>query len=83
MNETKQIVVRLCEIDMDYMLEAIDFGPRLGQLSLLQYKNAIFHERCLTKNSDDSDSTGLRLHGGAHIAIRFLLAVDIGLHSGR
>ena len=53
--------------------EAIDFGPAVGTKSIVQFSGGAFHNACLQENSKVDDSTGLRIHSGAHVAIRFLL----------
>lgn len=53
--------------------EAIDFGPTVGIKSIVQFSGGAFHNACLQANSKVDDSTGLRIHSGAHVAIRFLL----------
>lgn len=53
--------------------EAIDFGPGIGIKEIVQYAGGAFHNACLQANSKVDDSTGLRLHSGAHVAIRFLI----------
>lgn len=48
-----------------------DSGDK-GHISILQLNGQAFHERCLSSNSISVDNTGLRLHGGTIVAIRFL-----------
>jgi ribosomal protein L11 methylase PrmA len=56
--------------------ERIDFGPLIGELELRQVSGADFHSLCLSKNSHDRDSTGLRMHAGAHLTTRMLLLLS-------
>ena len=53
--------------------ETIDFGPVSGIADIIQLSGEAFQSACLQANSKINDSTGLRIHGGAHVAIRFLL----------
>jgi predicted nicotinamide N-methyase len=53
--------------------ETIDFGPFSGIKDIIQLSGDAFQCACLQANSKIDDSTGLRIHGGAHVAIRFLL----------
>lgn len=57
--------------------EIIDLGFKNGSgdsvsIPLHQFKGSIFHQKCLQVNSQTCDSTGLRLHGGTHVAVRML-----------
>lgn len=54
-------------------IEKIDFGPSSGTTDIVQLSGEAFQSACLQANSMIDDSTGLRIHGGAHVAIRFLL----------
>jgi len=55
------------------VMEVIDFGSNLNSsLPLYQYESSLFHSKCLQVNSQVNDSTGLRLHGGAHVAVRMI-----------
>jgi predicted nicotinamide N-methyase len=53
--------------------ETIDFGPFSGITDIIQLSGEAFQCACLQANSMTDDSTGLRIHGGAHVAVRFLL----------
>ena len=53
--------------------EASDFGPAVGTTGFVQFSGGAFHNACLQANSKVDDSTGLRIHSGARVAIRFLL----------
>jgi hypothetical protein len=57
-----------------YCIETVDFGPVVGDRSVYQACGSVFQAACLQENSSSSDCTGLRIHAGAHIAIRFLIA---------
>lgn len=48
------------------------FGHLIGEIEISQMKSTVFNESCLQSNSNETDSTGLRLHAGAHIEVRFL-----------
>lgn len=56
--------------------ERVYFGPLIGELELRQVSGADFHSLCLSKNSHDRDSTGLRMHAGAHLTTRLLLLLS-------
>lgn len=58
---------------MEDCTEIIDFGPNCGNVNVTQLPGDVFHKACLQVNSLHADNTGLRMHGGAHVAIRFLL----------
>ena len=58
---------------MEDCTEIIDFGPHCGKVNVIQLAGDVFHKACLQTNSFNADNTGLRMHGGAHVAIRFLL----------
>jgi predicted nicotinamide N-methyase len=53
--------------------EAVDFGPSFGETEIVQFSGSAFHNACLQSNCQDDDGTGLRIHAGAHVAVRFLL----------
>lgn len=54
-------------------IETIDFGPLSGITDIIQLSGEAFQCACLQANSTIDDSTGLRMHGGAHVAVRFIL----------
>lgn len=62
---------------MQGVSEIVDFGPSLGTEQIVQLAGEAFHNACLQVNSKNVDNTGLRIHAGAHVAIRFLLANSI------
>jgi predicted nicotinamide N-methyase len=53
--------------------EEVDFGKKIGLKNICQLTGHAHQIACLQVNSKDIDNTGLRIHGGAHVAIRFLL----------
>jgi predicted nicotinamide N-methyase len=53
--------------------EEVDFGKGIGLKNICQLTGHAHQIACLQVNSKDTDNTGLRIHGGAHVAIRFLL----------
>ena len=57
----------------DIIVEVIDLGISSSSgVPLYQYEGSVFQSKCLQVNSRVNDSTGLRLHGGAHVAVRML-----------
>lgn len=58
---------------MKNCVEKVNFGPNFGDVDVVQLAADAFHNACLQVNSISTDNTGLRMHAGAHVAIRFLL----------
>jgi predicted nicotinamide N-methyase len=52
--------------------ELVYFGSSHGSIDIVQSTGDTYCKACLQVNSKDKDNTGLRIHGGAHAAIRFL-----------
>jgi predicted nicotinamide N-methyase len=57
---------------MEWQKEEVYFGERIGTKEVYQFAERAFYDRCLQKNSTDSDSTGLRIYAGAQVFIRFM-----------
>jgi 2-polyprenyl-3-methyl-5-hydroxy-6-metoxy-1,4-benzoquinol methylase len=57
---------------MEWQKEEVYFGERIGTRGVYQFVERAFYDRCLQKNSSDSDSTGLRIYAGAQVFIRFM-----------
>ena len=53
--------------------EKICFGGYLGDCELLQLTGTEFSDLCKQDSENDDDNTGLRVHGGSHVLIRFLV----------
>ena len=70
------------ELPLQTCTEKINFGELFGDFEICQCSAVEFHRACLQSNSNESDNTGLRIHAGAHVAIRFLLRYPI-LISGK
>mmetsp|Transcript_21241 Transcript_21241/g.20558 ORF Transcript_21241/g.20558 Transcript_21241/m.20558 type:complete len:316 (-) Transcript_21241:12-959(-) len=64
-------------------LEEVDFGKGVGLKNICQFTGHAHQRACLQVNSKDIDNTGLRIHGGAHVAIRFLLKYPEFIQSKR
>ncbi|RQM29550.1 hypothetical protein B5M09_000547 [Aphanomyces astaci] len=60
---------------MTIAAETVEFGDA-GTYSFYQYGSANYNQMCLTSNSDNQDSTGLRVYSGAHVMARFLASTD-------
>lgn len=60
---------------VSYAREVVELGP-LGPVEIYQVPGSEFHTACLQKNSMDRDSTGLRIHAGAYVAIKFLQVIS-------
>jgi len=52
--------------------EKIELGPYLGEYDLIQWSGKAYTAVC-KESEEDEDNTGLRLHGGSHVLIRFLV----------
>ena len=52
--------------------EIIDCGAGAGLISVYELTGEAFNNACLQRNSTDCDNTGLKIHAGAHVAIRFI-----------
>jgi hypothetical protein len=63
--------------------EEVDFGKDIGLKNICQLTGRAHQIACLQVNSKDIDNTGLRIHGGAHVAIRFLLKYPEFIHNKR
>ena len=50
----------------------IYFGLQVGTVSMKQVSPVDYNNRCLSINSKTSDSTGLRVYTGSHVALRCL-----------
>ena len=48
----------------------IDLGPVLKEKTFFQFKPSSYQDKCLQINSDDDDSTGLRMYSAAHVLVR-------------
>jgi len=59
--------------ESDLTSEEVDFG-KLGTFTIQQFSGSAFHKSCSeeTTNRTSVDATGLRIHPGAHVLIRFL-----------
>lgn len=55
--------LELTSENIDFVIDCVD---------ILQIRGDIFHSKCLSINSSQIDSTGLRIHAGAYVGIRFL-----------
>jgi hypothetical protein len=56
----------------DLTIENIEIDSHVSSIPIYQCKGALFHQKCLSFNSSEIDSTGLRMHGGTHVGLRFL-----------
>ena len=73
---------------MTLVPESVYFGPQYqdGQTTtILQLNSKEFHETCLQQHEKDRavDSTGMRIHAGLHVAVRFLLRFPLFLKDQR
>ena len=57
---------------METVEESYHFGPLVGEVQITQLRSVAFNEQCLSVTSTDNDATGLRMHAGANVCIRFL-----------
>lgn len=57
---------------MEWQREDVYFGERLGTKGVYQFAERVFYDRCLQRNSSETDSTGLRIYAGAQVFIRFM-----------
>ena len=73
---------------MNLIAESVYFGPLYHDdqsTTILQLNSIEFHETCLQEHEKDRvvDSTGMRIHAGLHVAVRFLLRFPLFLKGKR
>ena len=73
---------------MTLIPESVCFGSLYDDdhpTTILQLNSVAFHETCLQEHEKDRavDSTGMRIHAGLHVAVRFLLRFPLFLKDQR
>ena len=59
------------DLESEVTEEVFDLGP-IGEMRVKQLKSDAFNTCCLSINSHERDSTGLRIHAGAHVLVRLI-----------
>ena len=52
--------------------EPVYLGPALGEVNFTQMRDGVFNDACRVEIDSEDDCTGLRIHPGGHVFIRFL-----------